>query len=135
MSVIDLSLDRCFLLDDALAHQAGMHPNTKFPASSIKWPSRSIQDKDEDDLFDDKYFWDDDDEEDSVDLNMLPTMLVYCDGKLVYDRVRVDRELEGLASRSCSSLANITKAPDEIRTGVTPAMTSDSILAFLIDWT
>ncbi|KIK59982.1 hypothetical protein GYMLUDRAFT_43994 [Collybiopsis luxurians FD-317 M1] len=109
----DPSLDRCFILDDTLAHLARMYPDTKFlrcraaalgfastskpkPAPSIKRPLRSIRDDDEDDLFDDRDFRDDEDEdrdeEDNVDLDMLPTMLVYRDGELVHNWVRVDWE-------------------------------------------
>lgn len=35
---------------------------------------------------------DDDDEDDDVDLDVLPTLLVYRDGELVYNWVRVDWE-------------------------------------------
>ncbi|KAF9074699.1 thioredoxin-like protein [Rhodocollybia butyracea] len=110
------SLDRCFILDDTLAHLARMYPDTKFLrcraaalgfastskprlATPVTRPSRSIraQDDDDDGLFDEKDLRDDDDEddpygEDDVDLDMLPTMLVYRDGELVHNWVRVDWE-------------------------------------------
>ncbi|KAJ4471966.1 thioredoxin-like protein, partial [Lentinula aciculospora] len=110
----DSSLDRCFLLDDTLAHLARMYPDTKFlrcraaalgfattskpkPLSKATRPPRkSIRDDDDDDLFDEKDDHDDEDgdsyEEDNVDLDMLPTMLVYRDGELVHNWVRVDWE-------------------------------------------
>jgi len=51
-------------------------------------------DDDDDDGFNEKDKYDDDDEFDSddVDLDMLPTMLVYLNGELVHNWVRVDWE-------------------------------------------
>ncbi|KAJ3888528.1 thioredoxin-like protein [Lentinula edodes] len=108
------SLDRCFLLDDALAHLARVYPDTKFlrcraaalgfattskpkPISATRLSKRSIRDdNDDDELFGEKDEDDDEDEssyeEDNVDLDMLPTMLVYRDGELVHNWVRVDWE-------------------------------------------
>ncbi|KAF7376321.1 Phosducin domain-containing protein [Mycena sanguinolenta] len=108
------SLDRCYLLDDALARLARIHPNTKFlrarasalgftstasPPSwrgaQIKYPAR-VHEDDTDDPYDEKDFEDEEEEEDigddDVDLDVLPTMLVYRDGELVHNWVRVDWE-------------------------------------------
>ncbi|KAF8634089.1 hypothetical protein AX15_001091 [Amanita polypyramis BW_CC] len=107
----DQSLDRCEDLDDTLAHLARLHPSTKFLrarasalgfASSSKplnpkkqvyrrrYSNRIANEYDERD----KYSEDDDDseEEGDVDLDMLPTLLVYRDGQLVHNWVRVDWE-------------------------------------------
>ncbi|KAK0495956.1 thioredoxin-like protein [Armillaria luteobubalina] len=105
------SLDRCYTLDETLSRLARSHPDTKFlrcrasalgfastgssvPKSTTHRPSRPIQD-DEDDPYSDK-----EDEgrgrdryaEEDVDLDMLPTMLVYRDGQLIHNWVRVDWE-------------------------------------------
>ncbi|KAJ3737755.1 thioredoxin-like protein [Lentinula guzmanii] len=109
------SLDRCFLLDDTLAHLARVYPDTKFlrcraaalgfatsskpkPISKATRPSRTIR-TDDDDLEDDRENHNDHEdededpyEEDNVDLDMLPTMLVYRNGELVHNWVRVDWE-------------------------------------------
>lgn len=105
-------MDRCFLLDDALAHLARVYPDTKFlrcraaalgfattskpkPISATRLSKRSIRDdNDDDELFGEKDENEDESsyEEDNVDLDMLPTMLVYRDGELVHNWVRVDWE-------------------------------------------
>ncbi|KAJ3756513.1 thioredoxin-like protein, partial [Lentinula raphanica] len=105
------SLDRCFLLDDNLAQLARVYPDTKFlrcRAASLGFAttskpnpkatrlSRSIRyDDDEFDEKDDREDQDEDEDpykEDNVDLDMLPTILVYRDGELVHNWVRVDWE-------------------------------------------
>jgi hypothetical protein len=62
-------------------------------------PGRFIDDDDEDPYADgasEKPYYDDDDEEgqneENVDTDMLPTLLVYRDGELVHNWVRVDWE-------------------------------------------
>ncbi|KZT29589.1 thioredoxin-like protein [Neolentinus lepideus HHB14362 ss-1] len=115
------SLDRCYALDDTLAHLARRHPKTKFlrcragalgfassSSSSSRPAARSstarkvpgglstIHD-DEDDPYgepEDGAEEEDqeDDDGDNVDLDMLPTMLVYRGGDLVFNWVRVDLE-------------------------------------------
>lgn len=63
-------------------------------------PLKSLREEDEDgddgDGFDEKDEYDDDEdsEADDVDLDMLPTMLVYLNGELVHNWVRVDWEAE-----------------------------------------
>ncbi|KAF5365809.1 hypothetical protein D9757_012014 [Collybiopsis confluens] len=110
----------CFILDNTLAHLARIYLDTKFlrcraaalgfastnktkskkPKSSsplgINRPSRLIwnsggDDSDDEDDEDDR---EDGDpyEEDNVDFDMLPTVLVYRDGELVHNWVRVDWE-------------------------------------------
>ncbi|KAL0575467.1 hypothetical protein V5O48_006502 [Marasmius crinis-equi] len=114
------SLDRCYTLDETLTRLAPMYPNTKFlrcraaalgfarlqptqaklPTSTISRPQRPRHDDDDDDPYHDlDKFEDHEDSEDSeeydddnVDSDMLPTMLVYRDGELVYNWVRVDWE-------------------------------------------
>ena len=109
-------MDRCYQLDETIARLARIYPDTKFlrsRASALGFASNgpsttshsitlatssSISDDDDDD--DDPYadsFDEDEDEdeeadEDNVDLDMLPTMLVYRDGELVHNWVRVDWE-------------------------------------------
>ncbi|SJK98506.1 uncharacterized protein ARMOST_01774 [Armillaria ostoyae] len=114
------SLDRCYTLDETLSRLARSHPDTKFlrcrasalgfastgssvTKSTTHRPSRSIHD-DEDDPYSDKDNDHDEDEDDyesdeqdryteeDVDLDMLPTMLVYRDGQLIHNWVRVDWE-------------------------------------------
>ncbi|KAF8210504.1 hypothetical protein K438DRAFT_1959755 [Mycena galopus ATCC 62051] len=110
------SLDRCYLLDDTLARLARIHTDTKFlrarasalgfastPSSSssggapqLKHATRAYDD-DTDDPYDEKDFDEEEGEEeiyddDDVDLDVLPTMLVYRDGELVHNWVRVDWE-------------------------------------------
>lgn len=115
----DPSLERCYLVDDTLARLARSFPDTKFlraKASALGFattkssskshkfgtPLKSLReeddDDDDDDGFDEKDKYDDDDEDleefdsDDVDLDMLPTMLVYQNGELVHNWVRVDWE-------------------------------------------
>ncbi|KAJ7747353.1 thioredoxin-like protein [Mycena metata] len=112
------SLDRCYILDDTLAHLARAYSDTKFlrarasalgfattgSSSSrgvpqLRRTSRIPEDETDDPYDDEKDFGDDeegqeDDEiyDDDVDLDVLPTMLVYRDGELVHNWVRVDWE-------------------------------------------
>ncbi|KAG9310269.1 hypothetical protein JVU11DRAFT_5561 [Chiua virens] len=109
------SLDRCFLLDDTLSRLARIYPQTKFlraraaalgfacKASASKRRAsrqRSMPGKfvDEEDLCDGveeaktPYYDEDEYEDDDVDTDMLPTLLVYRDGGLVHNWVRVDWE-------------------------------------------
>ncbi|KAK7005698.1 Phosducin domain-containing protein [Favolaschia claudopus] len=107
------SLDRCYLLDDALARLARIHSNTKFlraRSSALGFATTSSSSRgapflkravrahqgDADDPYDEKDEDEDEEEEeisdDNVDLDMLPTMLVYRDGELVHNWVRVDWE-------------------------------------------
>ncbi|PPQ91420.1 hypothetical protein CVT25_014308, partial [Psilocybe cyanescens] len=108
----DSSLERCYLVDETLAKLARTYPDTKFLRakaatlgfaslnSSSKPPSarlNSVQEDDEDDpyAYDDKDsedYEEDDYNEENVDLDMLPTMLVYRNGELVHNWVRVDWE-------------------------------------------
>jgi len=119
------SVDRCYNLDETLSKLARIYPDTKFLRSraaalgftSTSTPTRShvlnrsrnIRQRscrnadDADDPYEDgKYDESDQDsehieyDEDSVDTDMLPTMLVYHGGELVYNWVRVDWEA-GLA--------------------------------------
>lgn len=57
-------------------------------------PTRRLVSHDDDDDDDDDPYDDDDDSggESHVDLDMLPTMLIYRDGELVHNWVRVDWE-------------------------------------------
>jgi hypothetical protein len=110
------SLERCYLVDETLARLARSFPDTKFlraKASALGFattkssskshqfgtPLKSLREEDEDaeddggDGFDEKDKYDDEDSEaDDVDLDMLPTMLVYLNGELVHNWVRVDWE-------------------------------------------
>jgi hypothetical protein len=109
------SLERCYKLDDSLTKLARKNPDTKFlrcKASalgfasqgtsrskiSVSHPPRRTHDADEDDPYgddDENAQYSDEEDEDSeedVDLDMLPTMLVYRDGQLVHNWVRVDWE-------------------------------------------
>ncbi|KAG1721158.1 thioredoxin-like protein, partial [Suillus occidentalis] len=113
------SLDRCFALDERLARLARLYPETKFvraraaalgfastagsSASSYRarprthgMPGRFIDDDEEDPYADEKPYYDDEedegDQEENVDTDMLPTLLVYRDGELVHNWVRVDWE-------------------------------------------
>lgn len=129
----DPSLDRCYELDDTLATLARLYPQTKFlrvraaalgfaskqPASrrsrpftrQTTMPGRFIEEDEEDTLHDnvggEKVAYYDDEAEDNeveVDTDMLPTLLVYQDGQLVHNWVRVDWEagqtgVEDLLSR------------------------------------
>ncbi|KAH7922340.1 hypothetical protein BV22DRAFT_1017468 [Leucogyrophana mollusca] len=111
------SLDRCYSLDDTLARLARLYPQTKFLraraaalgfASTGTTSSKRIAsqqqgmpgrfDDDEEDPYDDgtgeksEYYDEEDAEEELVDTDMLPTLLVYRDGELVHNWVRVDWE-------------------------------------------
>lgn len=109
------SVDRCYTLDDTLTRLARLYPQTKFlraraaalgfasKGSSVKRyapPQKSMPGRyvdDEDSYGDDEegktpYYDDEEYEEEDVDTDMLPTMLVYRDGELVYNWVRVDWE-------------------------------------------
>lgn len=118
----DPSLDRCYDLDDTLARLARMYPQTKFlraRAAALGFASKGLAprshksysrqqampgryvDNDEDEVFgndedtDEKTPYYDDEEENEeveVDTDMLPTLLVYRDGQLVHNWVRVDWE-------------------------------------------
>lgn len=72
---------------------------TKSSSKSCKFgtPLKSLREEDDgDDGFDEKDKYDDEDSDgfdsDDVDLDMLPTMLVYLNGELVHNWVRVDWE-------------------------------------------
>jgi hypothetical protein len=106
------SLDRCYILDDTLSRLARVYPDTKFlhaRASSLGFASKSVLKRqptltssrvtasrpDDDDPWGDEEgntVASDDTEEIEVDTDMLPTMLVYRDGELVHNWVRVDWE-------------------------------------------
>ncbi|RDB21020.1 Phosducin-like protein [Hypsizygus marmoreus] len=103
------SLERCYLIDEILARLARLYPDTKFlrarasalgfackaPAQrrQISRPSRVNRDDDEDEDDEDEHEEKEDyDDDDNVDLDMLPTMLLYRDGELVHNWVRVDWE-------------------------------------------
>ncbi|KIK59937.1 hypothetical protein GYMLUDRAFT_244712 [Collybiopsis luxurians FD-317 M1] len=123
---------KCFLSDDALAHLARMYHNPKFfqcHAAALGFASSSNPSLPQDDDDEEEEDWY---EEDNIDFDMLPTILVYCDSELVHNWVRVDWEAGG-AARVWLTLRTV--AQDEIKTGVIPAMASDSVLAFLVDWT
>ena len=107
------SLERCYLVDETLARLARSFPDTKFlraKASALGFattkssskscklgtPLKSLEEEDDDNGFDEKDKYDDEDSDgfdsDDVDLDMLPTMLVYLNGELVHNWVRVDWE-------------------------------------------
>ncbi|KAJ7497515.1 thioredoxin-like protein [Mycena latifolia] len=112
------SLDRCYLLDDTLARLARAYSDTKFlraRASALGFASTGasssslsrvpqfgrttrVREDEDEDPYDEKDLGDDEEEEeeeiydDDVDLDVLPTMLVYRDGELVHNWVRVDWE-------------------------------------------
>lgn len=114
-------MDRCQTLDDSLARLARTYSDTKFlraRAASLGFASPSssshsrnissrasilsgttLREDDEDDPYADGEVDDDEDEDDEdsrfaeVDTDMLPTMLVYRDGELKHNWVRVDWEL------------------------------------------
>ncbi|KAG7087529.1 hypothetical protein E1B28_013488 [Marasmius oreades] len=121
LHLYDGSLDRCYALDDTLTRLAPLYPDTKFlrsRASALGFarlhstsqpqlpkttsrPPRSRHGGDDgddpygdlDELEADKDSEDSEEyDEDNVDLDMLPTMLVYRDGELVFNWVRVDWE-------------------------------------------
>jgi hypothetical protein len=61
--------------------------------SYLNRPLSTVKDYDgEDEIDDGKHYDDSEEEESDVDLDMLPTLLVYRDGELVYNWVRVDWE-------------------------------------------
>ncbi|KAF8735138.1 hypothetical protein AX14_002645 [Amanita brunnescens Koide BX004] len=97
----DQSLERCDDLDDTLAQLARLHPDTKFiraRASTLGFTSSSHTSKGDNGRFlssideIDEKSYDDGEAENDVDLDMLPTLLVYRDGDLVHNWVRVDWE-------------------------------------------
>lgn len=100
------SLERCYVVDENLARLARSFPDTKFlraKASALGFattksssksrkfgtPLKLLREEDEDDDegFDEKDKYNDEDSDrfdsDDVDLDMLPTMLVYLNGDLV----------------------------------------------------
>ncbi|KAG1727560.1 thioredoxin-like protein [Suillus paluster] len=89
------SLDRCYALDDVLARLARTYPETKFSAGS----SSSRVSRSKSDGMPGKF---DAEEEEDVDTDVLPTLLVYRDGELVHNWVRVDWEA-GQAGRNVIS--------------------------------
>ncbi|KAJ3541881.1 hypothetical protein NMY22_g3712 [Coprinellus aureogranulatus] len=111
--LFDPSLDRCYAVDETLSRLARQYPDTKFlraraaalgfasnTTSLSKRPSsnrrmKRVAEDDEDDPYgSDPESQDEGDlvHEDDVDLDMLPTLLVYRDGELVFNWVRVDWE-------------------------------------------
>ncbi|KAF8912092.1 thioredoxin-like protein [Gymnopilus junonius] len=111
----DSSLERCYTVDETLARVARAYPDTKFlrvKASSLGFASlnnsskpnpiasrlKSVSEDDEEDpyAYDEKGDYDEEEEDgyedEEVDLDMLPTMLVYRNGQLVHNWVRVDWE-------------------------------------------
>jgi len=111
----DPSLERCYVLDDELTRLARAYPDTKFVharASALGFASTSSASSsaalprhtpsqfidEDDDPYDEKDIDTDEEDgidDDDVDLDVLPTMLVYRDGELVYNWVRVDWESGG----------------------------------------
>lgn len=99
------SLDRCFDVDATLTRLARLNHHTKFlrtragalgfaskgPSSSrnLRTTRKPPRIQEEDDERDEE---DEDEEYDNVDLDVLPTLLVYRDGDLVHNWVRVDWE-------------------------------------------
>ena len=118
------SLDRCYLVDDTLARLARRYPDVKFlrarasalgfastgPARPLRLHQSTRASRNDDEDSDPSDEEQDDEEgesedDDNVDLDMLPTMLVYRDGDLVQTWVRVDWEagptgIEELLDRS-----------------------------------
>ncbi|KAJ7091173.1 thioredoxin-like protein [Mycena epipterygia] len=118
--IYEPSLDRCYLLDDTLAHLARVYSDTKFlrarasalgfastgsssstsrPIPQLRRRATRTREDDRDDPYDEKDIEDDEEDEeeeeiyeDDVDFDVLPTMLVYRDGELVHNWVRVDWE-------------------------------------------
>ncbi|KAI9572564.1 thioredoxin-like protein [Boletus coccyginus] len=110
------SLDRCYTLDDTLSKLARLYPQTKFlraraaalgfaskgptkqyASRQQSMPGRFIDNDDDNPYYDDEeektpYYDEEEDEEEDVDTDMLPTLLVYRDGELVHNWVRVDWE-------------------------------------------
>jgi len=132
------SLDRCLVLDDTLAHLARVYPDTKFlrcrasalgfastapstsSSSTFNRPQRPNRRHEDDDPYDEKDLDDDDSDndenadEDNVDLDMLPTMLVYRDGELVHNWVRVDWEAGRAGIEELLEQHNILPRKDSI---------------------
>lgn len=86
-------------MDDTLAKLARQYPDTKFlrcRASALGFASLPKKDRGKEEYYeDDEEYHDEEDvsdDEDNVDLDMLPTMLVYRDGDLEFNWVRVDWE-------------------------------------------
>ncbi|KAG5354095.1 hypothetical protein C0989_009793 [Termitomyces sp. Mn162] len=104
------SLERCYAVDETLARLARLYTDTKFLrvraaalgfAKKSSAPSRLSKSRHgHRDDNDDPYRIEEEEEEegeeieddDNVDLDVLPTMLVYRDGELVHNWVRVDWE-------------------------------------------
>ncbi|KAG5645068.1 hypothetical protein DXG03_007158 [Asterophora parasitica] len=86
----DSSLERCYLIDETLARLARLYPHTKFLRARAA--TLGHDEDDEDDPYGEKDDDEEDIDDDNVDLDMLPTMLVYRDGELVHNWVRVDWE-------------------------------------------
>ncbi|KAF9469265.1 thioredoxin-like protein [Collybia nuda] len=106
--IYEPSLERCYVVDETLARLARLFPDTKFlraRASALEFasshkpprPARRLEKRgndDDDDSYSDDNEEDDSEDESNVDLDMLPTMLVYRDGELVHNWVRVDWEVD-----------------------------------------
>jgi len=106
--IYDKLLDRCILLDSSLSSLARSHPSVKFvraragavgfaspststSGSNIKSRRHHYSDEDEDDPYDSPSDPDTLGAADQpVDTDMLPTVLIYRDGQLVHNWVRVD---------------------------------------------
>lgn len=110
-------MERCYVVDDTLARLARVYPDTKFiraraaalgfasttsapqvrTSRILRPPRSSVYDRDGDDLDDEEDDGENEvevlEDEDEVDLDMLPTMLVYRDGELMFNWVRVDWEV------------------------------------------
>ncbi|EGN94220.1 hypothetical protein SERLA73DRAFT_155948 [Serpula lacrymans var. lacrymans S7.3] len=131
------SLDRCYALDDTLARLARIYPQTKFlrarasalgfastatsssrrtTTTSHAMPGRYVEDDEDPYDYDEdekaeEYYDDDEEEEQDVDTDMLPTMLVYRDGELVHNWVRVDWEAGKAGVEDLLSRRHIIGAP------------------------
>ncbi|KAG6896147.1 hypothetical protein C0992_010005 [Termitomyces sp. T32_za158] len=102
----DSSLERCYVVDSTLARLARLYSDTKFlrvraaalgfakKSSPSSIMSKSRHRDDSDDPYGEEGEDEDEDNEDDddIDRDVLPTMLVYRDGELVYNWVRVDWE-------------------------------------------
>ncbi|KAG8220186.1 hypothetical protein J3R82DRAFT_1220 [Butyriboletus roseoflavus] len=109
------SLERCYTLDDTLSRLARLYPHVKFlraRAAALGFTSKRSSSKQyasrqpsipgrfagEEDPYDDSeeektpYYDEEGYDEEDVDTDMLPTLLVYRDGELMYNWVRVDWE-------------------------------------------
>jgi hypothetical protein len=109
------SLERCYVLDETLARLARLYPDTKFlraraaalgftSAGAMSAPKsrpaprqmKTLSENDEDDPYGSDSGSKEEEgdivDEDDIDLDMLPTLLVYRDGELVFNWVRVDWE-------------------------------------------